>query len=126
VYYLDRNDYTKKADGTTSVLDGTDGDVMIEFPNFKYRIYKDGTDIYVSITNDPKVSDERYSNWTELTGEHWYEGAYKGYIDENTGKLRSISGVTPTVSENLTEFRAAATANGAGYYQQLFYHITAL
>ena len=126
VYYLDRNDYTKKADGTASVLDGTDGDVMVEFPNFKYRIYKDGTDIYVSITNDPKVSDERYSNWTELTGEHWYEGAYKGYIDANTGKLRSISGVTPTVSKNLTEFRAAATANGAGYYQQLFYHITAL
>lgn len=126
VYYLDRNDYTKKADGTASVLDGTDGDVMVEFPNFKYRIYKDGTDIYVSITNDPRVSDEKYSNWTELTGEHWYEGAYKGYIDGNTGKLRSISGVTPTVSKNLTEFRAAATANGAGYYQQLFYHITAL
>jgi len=26
-YYLDYNDYTKKADGSAAVLDGTDGDV---------------------------------------------------------------------------------------------------
>ncbi len=30
-YYLDYDNYTKKAYGTTSVLNGTDGDVMVEF-----------------------------------------------------------------------------------------------
>ena len=30
-YYLDPNDFNKKADGSNAVLDGTDGDVMIEF-----------------------------------------------------------------------------------------------
>lgn len=30
-YYLNHEDYTKKIDGTTSKLDGTDGDVMVEF-----------------------------------------------------------------------------------------------
>ncbi|HEY8402156.1 MAG TPA: fibronectin type III domain-containing protein, partial [Cytophagaceae bacterium] len=30
-YYLDYDDYTKKADGSAGVLDGTDGDVMVEF-----------------------------------------------------------------------------------------------
>lgn len=33
-YYLDPNDWSKKADGTPSVLDGTDGDVMVHIPNF--------------------------------------------------------------------------------------------
>lgn len=30
-YYLNPNDFTKKADGTTAILTGADGDVMIEF-----------------------------------------------------------------------------------------------
>ncbi len=30
-YYLDYDDYTKKADGSAAALDGTDGDVMVEF-----------------------------------------------------------------------------------------------
>lgn len=30
-YYLDYDDYTKKADGSAAVLDGTNGDVMVEF-----------------------------------------------------------------------------------------------
>lgn len=30
-YYLNPNDFTKKEDGSNAVLDGTDGDIMIEF-----------------------------------------------------------------------------------------------
>ena len=33
-YYLDPEDWTKKADGTTSKLDGTDGEVGVEVPKF--------------------------------------------------------------------------------------------
>ena len=38
-YYLNPSDLTKKLDGTTSVLDGTDGDVMTEvMPYYRLRI----------------------------------------------------------------------------------------
>ena len=43
----------------------------------------------------------------------FYIGAYKGV--ESSGKLRSVSGVTPTASLTRTQFRALAQANGAGY-----------
>lgn len=35
-YYLDPNDWSKKADGSASVLDGTDGDVRIDTGNIWY------------------------------------------------------------------------------------------
>jgi hypothetical protein len=37
VYYLDENDSTKKADGTSANIDGTDGQVMVEIPKFYTR-----------------------------------------------------------------------------------------
>ena len=36
-YYLDPNDSTLKEDGSPAVLDGTDGQVMVEIPKFWYR-----------------------------------------------------------------------------------------
>lgn len=38
-YYLKRNDFTIKEDGSPSNIIGGDGDVMIEIPQFGYRIY---------------------------------------------------------------------------------------
>lgn len=37
VYYLNPTDWTKKTDGSASKLDGTDGQVMVEVPQFYYR-----------------------------------------------------------------------------------------
>ena len=43
-YYLDPNDWSKKADGSASVLDGTDGDVRVDTGNkWYYKGFEDGT-----------------------------------------------------------------------------------
>lgn len=137
-YYLNPNDFTKKADGTASVLTGADGDVMIEFWKFAYRIYKEGQYIYVSITNnfdlanaDPRYRYDAFSRLNSGDLDMFYQGAFKGYIDSNN-KLRSIAGVQPTASKNIQQFRAAAQANGdeltqSKHYQQATYsHLVAL
>ena len=40
-YYLDPADWSKKEDGIASVLDGADGQVMIEWPDFYYKVESD-------------------------------------------------------------------------------------
>ena len=50
-YYLYSENWNYKEDGTTpSVLDGTDGDVGVEIPNFYLwsEVYSDYTDVYIS------------------------------------------------------------------------------
>lgn len=49
-YWLKEDDWTKKADGTASKLDGTDGDVMVHIPRFYGRSYISGTkySVYIS------------------------------------------------------------------------------
>ena len=41
-YYLDAEDWSKKEDGTTSVLDGTDGVVRVHTPKFYHKTEADG------------------------------------------------------------------------------------
>ena len=36
-YYLHPTDSTKKADGTPAIINGTDGNVMVEIPKFWYK-----------------------------------------------------------------------------------------
>lgn len=61
-YYLDPNDWSKKADGSASVLDGTDGDVRVDTGNvWYYKGFEDGNkrQFRMSLT---KVDD----TWTEV------------------------------------------------------------
>ena len=61
-YYLDPNDWSKKADGSASVLDGTDGDVRVDTGNkWYYKGFEDGTkrQFRMSLT---KVDD----TWVEV------------------------------------------------------------
>ena len=50
MYYLDPNDWSKKADGTDSRLDGYDGTVQVEVPEFYLWSETEGTKsrVYVS------------------------------------------------------------------------------
>ena len=150
-YYLDPNDFTKKlnpfdasdsSNGTTSDLTGADGDVMIEIPKFAYSITREGQYLYVKITNNESlVGAEDENNYTydafsrlaEGDLDHFYQGAFKGYID-GSGNLRSIAGVQPTANKTIGQFRTAAqnrnTVDGVVntyHYQQATYaHLKAL
>lgn len=139
-YYLNPNDWTKKVDGTASDLTGADGDVMIEFRKFAYKVKRDGDYLYVSITNDDSVvqndSDYTYAAFSRLEEgdlDKFYQGAFKGYIDDN-GDLRSIIGVQPTANKTIAQFREAAqkrntvnnVANVYHYQQATYAHLVAL
>ena len=131
-YYLNPNDFNLKENGNAAVLTGEDGDVMIEFKKFAYRIYQENSNTYVSITNDPDVAatDDRFHYYaftreTEGDIEAFYWGAFKGYVDGDD-KLRSISGVSPTVSDSLNQFSTKAKANGENYDIMSFLQLTAI
>ena len=133
-YYLNPDDFSYNIDGnkvpTETLLYGADGDVMIEFSKFAYRIYDEGNYVYVSISNDAETiaKDPKFSylpfTRNELGDcEKIYIGAYLGRIDN--GKLRSLQG-PPTASQTIGQFRTAAQANGEGYEQYTFYQHTML
>ena len=129
-YYLKQTgtltfDYTKQANGTASdITSGDDGDVMIEFPRKYYKTYlanEANGDVYMYwMFAQTPVDDTWCANaWMNEDGiiqDTMYLAAYDGV--EFNGKLRSLSGVTPTVSKTIGEFRTLANANGAGYEQQ--------
>ena len=121
-YYLQKDDYTKKEDGTASVLDGTDGDVMIEIPKIGYRLWNDGSYQYVSVTDEPdKANYCYYAHSLNSAGDcdKIYYGAYYGYVNGNN--LYSRSGISPTVNTSLTNFRTYAANKGAGYSLESFF-----
>lgn len=121
-YYLQKDDYTKKEDGTASLLDGTDGDVMVEIPKIGYKLWNDENYQYVSVTEDPNKDGYcYYAHSLEANGDcdKIYYGAYLGYVDSNN--LYSRSGFQPTVDTSLTNFRTYAANRGTGYSIEQFF-----
>ena len=121
-YYLQKDDYTKKEDGSVSNLTGTDGDVMVEIPKIGYRLWSDGSYQYVSVTTEANKENYcYYAHSLDSTGDcdKIYYGAYYGYINSNN--LYSRSGVSPTVSTSLTDFRSYAANRGTGYSLESFF-----
>ena len=121
-YYLQKDNYTLKEDGTASVLDGTDGDVMVEIPKIGYRLWNDENYQYISVTNDPAKADYcYYAHSLNSTGDcdKIYYGVYYGYVNSNN--LYSRSEVSPTVSTSLINFRIYAANRGTGYSLESFF-----
>ena len=131
VYYLDKNDCTKKVDGTPAKLDGTDGDVMVEFPKFAYKIWKSNGKMYVSITNDSAIASQNdykyyaFSKNAEGDRDHFYWGAFKGSLNSD-GNLQSIAGVTPAASKTIGAFKSLAQNRGSGYTITSYFQLVAL
>jgi hypothetical protein len=127
-YYLNPNDFTKKADGSAAdITSGNDGDVMIEIPKTGYSISTAGNTLTVKVTDDPNNPNFKYyahSRATEGDRSKLYIGAYLGW--NNGGKLRSLSGKTPTANQTIGTFRTQAKANGSGYDLVSFYPLTLL
>lgn len=84
-YYLDPNDWSRKANGTPSVLDGTDGDVMIHTPKFYGKSGSNGNKRWVRIST-VKVD----TSWVEIP--EMFISAYRNtiYTDSDTTKIASV------------------------------------
>lgn len=132
-YYLNPNDFTKKYNSNeNAVLTGEDGDVMIEFSKFAYKIKTENNTITISITNNEEIAEndndytyDAFSRLTEGDLDYFYKGAFKGSLDSN-GQLRSIAGTKPASNKNIGAFRTAAQLNGAHYQQSTYAQLKAL
>lgn len=126
-YYLNPNDYSKKADGTTAdITSGNDGDVMVEFPKIWWKFETVGNDLYVRYAT--KQKDSTYKCLAHQRGttekDKVYISAYLG--TEVSSKLRSLSGKTPTANKTIGAFRTLAQANGSNYDQMAYYQLLML
>lgn len=117
-YELDPDDYTKKADGTPSdVTDSTyGGNFMASMPTVWFKRWEDDDYEYVAISNKQIAPDfyaDAHDNGEGDINPEIYLPMFKGVIVG--GKMRSLSGVTPTVSTTGSTEKTAAEANGAGW-----------
>ena len=86
VYYLDANDSTKKEDGTAAVLDGTDGQVMVEVPEH-YRRHTLGSDYY-----DSEISLVPFTGAFKVN--KYYVSMSEAAMDRTNNKLSSVVNTT--------------------------------
>ena len=139
-YYLGATDSTKKADMTTpSVLDGSDGQVMVEIQKFWYK------HSYVGSTHTWEISSAAQAGFnvhpaflsgaTEL--DFVYVGAYEAilydystssYIDYAAGAtitpaediMSSVTGKKPVTNHTRANFRLMANRRGTGWTGMLY------
>lgn len=122
-YYLDPNDYTKKADGTASDVADTSfgGNAMMEWPLIWYKFVPGEADGEGSFYCSDKQADSSYKCWcnTDADGNvipHFYTAIYNGCIVSQ--KLRSLSGQAlnqyTAYEVSFSDFVDKAAANNAG------------
>lgn len=120
-YYLDPDDYTKKADGSASDVSNTsfDGEAMMEWVPIFTKVVNDTSNdrIYMYFSDDK--DDENYECYSALKSdgsyaEHWYTPIYEGSVISS--KMRSLStGAKPTSSTTMAGEMTAARALGDGW-----------
>ena len=116
-YYLNASNSTKKADGSTAIIDGTDGNVMVEIPKFWYKYENVGGVHKWSISAVAQAGYEVHPAFIRggVEKSFRYYCAYQGYTLGST--LISGSGRVPTASKTRATFRTEAAANGTGWSQ---------
>lgn len=139
-YYLDASDSTKKADGTSANIDGTDGNVMVEIPKFYYfhdvtgdvntwrlrTTSATGYTLHPAFTKAGTEVDYRYVSAYDACFYDASATSYKsgtnlddmtGNIDFSNDTLASVSGIYPLVGVTRDECRTLAENNGTGWHQ---------
>lgn len=116
-YYLDKNDYTKKEDGSASDVTDTsyEGNAMIEVPKIYWKIVDKGNDkaeIYIS---DEKA-DEDYMCYAHINTKgqeipYMYIAIYEQY--GYASKARSLSGFMSSAF-NISTFINSINSNNIG------------
>jgi len=140
-YYLDSNNSELKDDGVTaSVLDGTDGQVMVEIPRTWFRLEQRGNKTLYAVTHRERAGFQLHPVFCDNAGNpiysHVYAAAYDASVfdvsagtyidglnlDNNTGrvstandKLASVSGRFPMVGLTRNDFRLIAANRGTGW-----------
>lgn len=131
VTYLHADDSAKLQDGTTAILDGSAGQVMVEIPEFWYNQEFDGN------IRRYLFSPHIQPGWNHI--ERHYISAFEAALERSTNKLSSVvnsdpdyRGGTnnaawdaaantllgrPATYKTRDEFRVAAQNRGAGWYQ---------
>jgi hypothetical protein len=127
VYYLSATDSTKKEDGSPALLDGTDGQVMVEIPRFYVALEQVGYIVRIKMSLTP------FPNSIEI--QKMYISAYEAALQRSTSKLSSVVNLStdyrggnntsawdassnnllgkPATNISLTNFRAYARNRGA-------------
>lgn len=86
-YYLNPNDWSQKADGTPSVLDGTDGTVRVHIPKFYGKSGVEGTKRWV------RMSTIKMDNtWIEIP--EMLVDAYRSTVNQTGNKAVSVVNTT--------------------------------
>lgn len=107
-YYLDSEDSTKKEDGSTAVLDGTDGQVMVEIPDH-YLLIEKKEQGYRSVVVAKISADPTALPSAVFVPKH-YVSAYQAYCYNRDGQMYSIVGEKPTIEMTIEDFRFYANA----------------
>ena len=114
-YELDKNDYTKKADGTASDIANTayEGNAMVGIPKVYWKIVGNG-DNTANIYICNKKLDDDFVCWSHIDNngneiDYCYMPIYTGSVVSN--KLRSLSERTPINSQSGTSEITYAKAN---------------
>lgn len=91
-YYLDPNDWSKKADGGNSVLDGTDGTVRVHIPKFYGKSGVEGTKRWV------RMSTNKIDNtWIEIP--EMLVDAYRSTVDTTVSATPKAVSVVNTTAQ---------------------------
>lgn len=116
-YYLNPDDYTKKADGTPSDVADINfgGNAMMEWPKIYTKRWETGGVYHFRCSNDRVDEDyECWCNYDRLDNEipHFYTPIFFGCLD-GSGRMRSISGQPNRVHTSAQMEVDAAKLNGA-------------
>lgn len=113
VYYLDANNSELKEDGITpSVLDGTDGNVMVEIPNFFYK-YEQET-VNGVIHHKIKISEQGLPDFKYMPRR--LTSAYECTFNRSTNKLVSVCTTKFTrATEEVMTVSSSSYVNGNSY-----------
>ena len=124
--YLNKNNYALKADGSSAdITSGSSGDVMIEFKKTWYKYSVSGSILKFEVSDYDRSADGFVTaaflseDGKASTVDHFYYGAYEGYVLSN--KLRSLSGKTATANISYDTSIADAANLGSKYTIETFF-----
>lgn len=127
-YELDKNDYTKKADGTASDVANTSygGNAMVGFPKVYWKIVDNGDNTANIYICDKKL-DNDFHCWSHIDNngneiDYCYMPIYTGSLVDS--KLRSLSGLAPMSNQTrqveINYAKANNTSSDIIWYTEVF------